>query len=117
MASELDVYVTGAGSNSVIALPIVPVMVSNEVSGASVQTFTLLDSGSTHSFCCNDITRSLKLPERFETLSLTNLDKANSIMKTTVVSFDVTSLNGQGQLKMKNMFTKDKLQIANYNMA
>ena len=73
-------YVTGAGSPRV-ALPIVAVTVKGEESGTSVNTFALLDSGSTSTFCSDKLLQQLGVHGRKEILNLTTLEKKTAKLK------------------------------------
>jgi predicted aspartyl protease len=63
----------GAGAAR-IALPITPVIVRGFDSGQRVRTQALLDTGSTNTFCTEDLLRQLNVQGQTATMSLTTLE-------------------------------------------
>ena len=63
---------------SKVGLPLLPVKVSSAETGATVETYALLDSGSNISLCQDHLLESLGATGRPETMRLTTLEKANS---------------------------------------
>ena len=84
---------TGAGATTRIALPIVPVMVSSDEQDIVVSTYALLDSGSTNSFCSAQLADQLHVTGKKSLLSITTLDKADSLLEMQSVTLQVTGIN------------------------
>ena len=109
---------TGAGAQSTptttprVALPIVPVVVRSQVGEQYVETYALLDNGSTNTFCSEELLTHLNISNRpKETLSLTTLEKENSSMETTVVSLEVSDLDGKNVISMPRVYARCTLPI------
>jgi hypothetical protein len=92
------------------ALPIVPVVVRNPVTGVELRTCALLDSGSTSSFCSSDVADILTLESQQETLTLTTVETENAIVYTTKVSLQVCSLNDY-VIDLPCVYTRQQLPI------
>lgn len=109
---------TGAGATSTrIALPIVPVIVRAKGDKLGVPTFALLDSGSTSSFCSEELVNQLKICGKQQKLSLTTLERENSVIDCTVVNLDVQGLHSNYVINMRTVFTKRVIPVRNDNMA
>ena len=106
----------GAGSYKTV-LPIVPVIVSSPDSTKIVRTYALLDSGSTNTFCSNELIQQFGIKGRDEVLSLTTLEKADSQIQTTVVNLEVSNFSQSHTLDLPIVYTKDRLPIKTHNIA
>jgi hypothetical protein len=107
---------TGAGSVRVV-LPIIPVVVWASEMDKAIQTYALLDSGSTSSFCSKQLMNNLQLTGRSEILSLTTLEAANSITRTDVVSLWVSDMSRENVIEMSRVYVRQKLPIDVDNVA
>ncbi|KAJ8031990.1 hypothetical protein HOLleu_25384 [Holothuria leucospilota] len=117
--SELSCNATGAGSVRV-ALPVVPVKV--RIMGTSnnfVTTYALLDNGSTSTFCSEELISRLggSCNSSKVTLTLTTLEKADSVTQTSIVSLQVKSVNDRECIDLPLVYTKGKIPIRNHNLA
>ena len=107
---------TGAGTNRIV-LPILPVVVRAPGSRFGIQTYALLDNGSTHTFCSQQIVNQLRLRGTHEALSLTTLEKSNSRTLTTIVDLLVSDLNGENVVEMNRVYTRRVLPVNIENVA
>ena len=97
----------GAG---IIALPVIPVIVTNPASGRCVSTYALLDSGSTSSFIVKNLVHEIGVPEQSRSLMLSTIEGTSHI-ETTVVNIQVADVDRQATIKMSNVCTKDCLPV------
>ena len=116
MSEATGCSVTGAGKRC-IALPIVPVLVRNRGTYSEVCTYALLDSGSTNSFCSYELVRQLGSKGEEVSLSLTTLEKADSRVKTTAVSIEVSDLHGGDRLTLPMVYVRETLPVSVQNKA
>ena len=105
--------VIGAGGRSV--LPIVPVRVQSDGRNF-IDTYALLDSGSTHSFCTDALSRQLGAKGQDLQLRLTTLDKDDDIT-TTMVSMIVDTGPSTERVYLPHVCTRKKLNIQTCHMA
>ena len=100
-------------SNSRVALPVLPVKIRAS-SGVCIDTYALLDSGSTDSFCSEKLINKLNISGPVQTLSLNTLDNQNMIISTQVVDLKVKGKNEtetirrNGSRQLHNERTKRK---------
>ena len=94
-----------------IALPLVPIRVYSPEIKRSHLTYGLLDNGSNVTLCHERLLRILDLQGRAETMSLTTLDKEHSRTPTRVISLEVTDPDGEGRLRLGQVYTRDSLPI------
>jgi hypothetical protein len=113
---EAGCNLTGAGCKRVV-LPILPVVVQAPGSDKAIQTFALLDSGSTSSFCSKQLVDSLGLTGRNEMLSLTTLEAKNKITRTEVVSLLVSDLHRENVIEIPQTYVRQKLPLNVENVA
>ncbi|XP_038060478.1 uncharacterized protein LOC119731375 [Patiria miniata] len=108
--------VTGVGVMGV-ALPIVPVKVKAKGSGVCIDTYALLDSGSTSTFCTEELAKRLKLCGQQQQLSLTTLAGANVQTATTVISLTVSGIDCKQPVELPLVYTRRELPIHDANLA
>ena len=99
---------TGTGR---CVLPIVPVRVRAQGRNAYVHTYALLDSGSTSTFCTDELARQLNAASRKQSLSLTTLEKSNSTVETSVVSLIIDSGPATDVIKLPCVYTRESINI------
>ena len=99
-----------------IALPLVPIRVYSPESKRSHLTYALLDNGSNVTLCHEKLLQILGLQGRAETMSLTMLDREHSRTPTRVISLEVTDPDGEGRLRLNQVYTRDSLPIDPRNM-
>ncbi len=103
--------VNGAGSSR-IALPIVPVCVKgNDESDVGIQTYALLDPGSTNSFCSEELASALNVQGSETLLSLNTLTDKNSTARTKMVSLSMTDLGGRQPVLLSKVFVLPHMSV------
>ncbi|XP_041453145.1 uncharacterized protein LOC121406188 [Lytechinus variegatus] len=118
VSSHASCGAMGAGASR-IALPIVPVTVSvpGEV-GGTIETFALLDSGSTNSFCLKEIAEKIQTKGRKKILSISTLEAPNHTMECEEVKLSVKGSSGTSSKKIDAEFlARPSLNISTVNMA
>ena len=101
-----------------VALPIVAVKVHSPYGHKAVQTYALLDSGSTNSFCTQQLLDELGIVGQRETMSLTTLERAGSTSVTRVASnLEVSDLTRSNYVNLPAVYTRDRLPINPENLA
>jgi len=102
---------TGAGAKTSIALPIVPVVVSSDQQDVVVSTYALLDSGSTNSFCSAQLADQLRVTGKKSLLSITTLDKADTVSEMQTVSLQVMGVNTGAMVALPTVFVRPKIHV------
>ena len=100
-----------------MALPILLVVVRAPGSHRCVHTYALLDSGSTNTFCSEDLLREFQLKGEKTILSLTTLDKANSQTHAMVVSLEVSDMANKIVIELPVVYVRPTLPVHMRNMA
>jgi len=72
----------------------------------TVLTCALLDSGSTNSFCCEELTELLGVKGQKEVFTLTTLGRADSVEEAQVVNLEVSDVNSERSFDMPKVFTR-----------
>ncbi|XP_014671510.1 PREDICTED: uncharacterized protein LOC106812201 [Priapulus caudatus] len=103
-------HVTGAGQLK-IAIPVIPVTVYNPGSNSAVDTFAMLDPGSSSSFCTEELARRLNVAGRKQTLSLPTLECANSQLQCNEVSLRVQGKMKTEMIDLPRAYTKESINI------
>ena len=99
-----------------IALPLLPVRVSSAETGATVETYALLDSGSNVSLCQDRLLTLLGATGRPETMRLTTLEKADSQSQVSVLSLTVTDPSGDGRVELPRVYSRADLHLSSNNL-
>ncbi|XP_071476662.1 uncharacterized protein [Diadema antillarum] len=109
-------HATGAGSQKVV-LPIVPVSVQAKGGTVTVQTYALLDSGSTSTFCTEDLVMQLGVTGKRQVLAMSTLEKARSQVETMVTSLVVQNPDMSHAVDLPTVYTRKSLNISTANVA
>ena len=115
--TEVKCALTGAGKHGRVALPVVPVRVSTKGSNRYIDTCALLDSGSTNSFCSEELSDCLGAQGERETFSLTTLGKAGSTEEGQIVSLEIADINGANVCNLDRVYTRKILPLSMSNVA
>jgi len=106
--SNVTSELTGAGV-SMNALPIVPLILRNPITLAEVQTYALLDSDTTNSFCSSEIVQQLGLHDKAEKLNLTTLNTDQRVVDTALVSLELCSVDKTVVMEISEVFVVEKV--------
>ena len=98
-------------------LAVVPVRVQSPDRNEAVTTYAFLDTGSTASFCSEELANQLGLSGRETLLSLTTMEKEDSKVKSSMVSLEVSDLEDEVLVKIPMVFTRSKLPVSVDNAA
>lgn len=98
-------------------LPIVPVRIRAQGENVFINTYALLDSGSTSTFCTASLARQLNATGRKQSLSLTTLEKCNSPIETSVISLIADTGIDTDCVKLPCVYTRDTINIRNTHIA
>ena len=92
-----------------VALPIVAVRVKAPDSDRDIETYALLDSGSTHTFCTDNLLDKLGIKGRRGNIAVSTLGGQENDSECRIADLTVTGIDGQGELKMRSVYSKDRL--------
>ena len=109
--SDSCCILTGAGP-STIGLPIVPVRVEASGTEASVLTYAFLDGGSNTTFCSHQLMEKLAVNDEKTSLSLTTLEKQNSMTECRVSKLEVFDLDEHNFVEFPTVFSTPKLPVS-----
>ncbi|XP_072178274.1 uncharacterized protein [Diadema setosum] len=107
---EMASNVIGAGSK--IALPIVAVRVRAKGKDTYFDTYALLDSGSTSTFCTTELTRKVEAEGGTQKLSMSTLDRSSSVITCKTVSLEVESLSTGNRLNLPHVYAKEQINVS-----
>ena len=102
---------SGAGCGSQ-ALSIVPVKVKARGQNKLVETYALLDSGSTATFCSASLLRELGEEGRRCQMSVATIDGVKEDCKSSVTSLEVLDLDEDVLVELPNVFSIQQLNIS-----
>lgn len=102
---------TGAGCSNQ-ALSIVPVKVKARGKDKLIETYALLDSGSTATFCSASLLRELGEEGRRCQMSVATIDGVKENCKSSVTSLEVLDLDEDVSVELPNVFSMQQLNIS-----
>jgi len=108
--------VNGAGHNK-IALPVVAVKVKSPHSARTVDTYALLDPGSTASFATEALIKELGITGKPRQVTLTTLENEDVESWTTSCSLSVSDTYGSESIELPTVYTRSSLPIRKGNVA
>ena len=117
---QADVLSTSKVSNTPIkkiALPIVSVKVRITDGNRWLNTYALLDSGSTNSFCSKSIMQQLAVKGKDVNLQLTTLEGMKRKARTNVIQLVVCAVDGSNEVTLPMVYTRDDLHLKGSNIA
>jgi hypothetical protein len=94
-----------------IALPLVPVRVTSNKTGKTIDTFALLDSGSSVSLCHEQLLKDLEDPGKPGLLKLTTIEKTSSMWRSRMASITVRDLRGECEVSIPEVYTRADLNL------
>ncbi len=100
-----------------VSLPIVPVRVKALGENRTIDTYALLDAGSTSSFCTAGLMSELGVDGKKETLSLTTLESKDKKTDTFVIGLEVCGIRQEDWLELPTVYTRPDLAITCLNKA
>ena len=103
------------GANN--GLPIVPLKVKGTGSDKVFNTYALLDSGSTASFCSETLLDKLGVTGRKCQMSLATISGVDTNCQTSVVSLEVMNLEETIHIPMHNVFSTKTMNISTSALA
>nr|XP_055059768.1 uncharacterized protein LOC129443292 [Misgurnus anguillicaudatus] len=106
---------TGAGSNNDI-LPILPVQVKSAVGNKVIQTYAFLDTGSTSTFCSENLMRKLHLNGRKTKISLLTMSPKTTVSSYVVNNLEISSLNGKVFYGLPEVYTQKQMPVSPANI-
>ena len=101
---QIKLINANANVSSDVLMPTVAVRVNGEH-----EACTILDSGSTSSFCTKSLVDSLKIEGTQVVYSISTLNNSLKDVRTNVVDLHLTSLDGRDSLKVSNVYVIDTI--------
>ena len=101
----------GVGKANKVGLPIVPIKVRGD-DGEYTQTYAMLDSCSTQTFCTEELAAKLEVHGERSTMFLTTLEEEAVPIVTCYVSLEVTDLKERYKARLSRVATKAALNIS-----
>ncbi|XP_062610668.1 uncharacterized protein LOC134272454 [Saccostrea cucullata] len=102
----------GAGDSVRQALPVILVRLKSRNSDKFITTYAFLDSGSTTTFCSEEIARSLHLEGKKTVLNLTTIGQQRTENCCILSGLEVSDLNGDHTIDLPPMYTQPDLPIS-----
>ncbi|RXN20822.1 hypothetical protein ROHU_014184 [Labeo rohita] len=99
-----------------IALPILPVVVSDRHNRFSMNVFALLDNGSNGTFASKKLVHALKLESRKVNIKLNTMETKNLNVVTLAVDLRVEDAQRKNSYLMKGVLCRDHLNISLDNL-
>ena len=98
-------------------LAVVPMKVRSPDRNKAVTTYAFLNTGSTASFCSEELANQLGLSGQETLLSLTTMEREDSKVNSSMVSLEVSDLEDEVLVKLPVVFTRSKLPVSSDNAA
>ena len=101
-------------TNKRIALPIVAVTV--KANGKELRTNALLDSGSTATFCTEELIQKLQANYREDKITLTTLQQKQKPLNVKVTSLKVSDTNNNNTITLPTVIARNELPVNRENV-
>lgn len=106
---------TGAGKKECV-LSIVPVKVKMEKGTKCINTYAFLDSGSSATFCTEELARLLHAPGRKTEILLKTMGQEKPVTSLQIAGLEVAALDSDTFLKLPNAFTQKAIPVTHDNI-
>ena len=93
-------------------MPILPVKVKVKDSNRTVVTYAFLDGGCNTSFITESLLTELGAKGDPTTLSLTMMEREKSELSSSIVSLEVSNLNGENTIDVPSVFSVKNLPVS-----
>ncbi|VDI74707.1 Hypothetical predicted protein [Mytilus galloprovincialis] len=101
----------GAGNSLRQALPILPVRVKPIISDNYIETYAFLDTGSTATFCTENIIRSLNIEGKKTKLSLVTMGQSAVHDCYVVTGLEISNFCGNDVISLPPVFSQETLPV------
>ncbi|CAG2235127.1 unnamed protein product [Mytilus edulis] len=103
---------TRAGESRCQALPIVPVRLKLINCDKYVETYAFLDSGSTASFCTENVVRFLNVEGKRTQINLLTMGQEKVVDSSVISGLEVCDINGNNAISLPPIFTRPNLPVS-----
>ncbi|XP_071150422.1 uncharacterized protein [Mytilus edulis] len=94
------------------ALPIVPVRLKLINCDKYVETYAFLDSGSTASFCTENVVRFLNVEGKRTQINLLTMGQEKVVDSSVISRLEVCDINGNNAISLPPIFTRSNLPVS-----
>lgn len=109
---DADISIQIGAGKPVIARAIIPVKVRSKETNKTVITYAFLDNGSDSSFCTKDLAEQLGIKGIETTISLTTMEKRNSIINSSMIQhLEVSDLDENSLLDLPLIYTTSDIPV------
>ena len=102
----------GAGKDKRVAMSILPVKVKSKDSGEAIQTYAMLDSGSTATFCSEQLMRDLRIEGKKTQILLRTMGQEKLEETYEVTGLEVSSLDGGNTIDLPPVWSQAELPVS-----
>ena len=103
---------TEAGDHGRLAMSILPVRIKPKDSNKFVETYALLDSGSTATFCSEALMKALNVQGRKTKINLRTMVQEKIKDAHTIKGLEVCSLDGDGMVELPPVLSQETLPVS-----
>ena len=109
--NKTDATVAACVGTPRVVLPVVKVKIT-ALSGRSRETFALLDSGSTNTFCQDSLLRDLQSKGEHTNLHLTTLNSKGNKVSTSVHTLQLSDPQGRSKVTVDRVYSRPAIPIS-----
>lgn len=106
---------TGAGKPDCV-LSVVPVKVRLGNGAKCIQTYAFLDSGSSATFCTEELAKELLAPNKRVNILLKTMNEEKTVTSYQVSGLEVAALDSDVFLKLPDVFTQKSIPVTHNNI-
>ena len=92
-----------------MALPLVDVKIRVPCTDSYVDAYALLDSGSTHTLCAEDLLSTLRIEGRRKHVAISTFGGCSYDYAFRLTDLEVSGMYGHGELVLRGVHSKDSL--------
>ncbi|XP_071943810.1 uncharacterized protein [Antedon mediterranea] len=100
-----------------VALPIVAVRVRGKDPNSYVDTYALIDTGGTFSYCTEELADRLQVVRQKCTAELTTIEQKNILINTELISLNLSNLENTYTARMPQIIVRHSLNLGLDNLA
>ncbi len=100
-----------------MVLPIVAVKVTSPGSKRTVDTYALLDLGSTHTFCTQSLLDELGVKGHEEKVTFSSFSEENTTWKSKVAALEVKGRDCDEKISLPYVYSRKRLSVGTGNLA
>jgi len=114
--SQKSLHGSNGAGRLITGLPIVPVKVKARGKNIMIETYALLDTGSSNTFCSERLIKQLQADTKKATLLLTTLDRCDFESTSLIANLEVFDMEESNLVELPSVYSRPDISVPSENI-